>query len=559
MAKKIRFPLKLAEGKEVRTLEELREHFDLEAILEYYKNGKLLTWLGDRYLEGEAEAIRTLDETGPDFQQQLCAVFQVEYTGDDVDLDDIERRQERLKRMREITDDAEFIQNIDRVAFDQEELADLLDEGEAKIYLCGERFTVPASRKGITYVGIKNPSVHISGNVPEKLEELGIEFVGVDCDNLPKAPAPAPQTATTEATVCNGELPEKILKMMMANVISLFYVLDHYFLYKQGSDENAKWVRYEIATGEETVLSDEIAHPLSEKTMSENSHENLIASGDEIAYRTENSCSILNLHTLVVENNNVDLRGFGSFVFSEDYIVTVAGVGFFESAINIYSRHTHCLLHKIASDRDLRISLDGKLIATNRRLDTSSCQLSGNKMYFVIWKDIISGIRQVASFDLDTSKYTSYQVNIRGDIIKIANNYAYLVDVDTVEGSFTISAFNLQDTTEQKVIQSKKWKSPEHIVVKMTNQYIIGWERKGNESVNLFAIDLFTFKVKRLPCSIESSGFDRFKKNRCILLDSKFYCFRYVSYVVYGREHISGVDCKFDLTEEYPQPVELKL
>lgn len=45
---------------------------------------------------------------------------------------------------------------------------------------------VPASRKGITYVGIKNPAVHISGNVPEKPEELGIKFVEVNCDNLPE-------------------------------------------------------------------------------------------------------------------------------------------------------------------------------------------------------------------------------------------------------------------------------------------------------------------------------------------------------------------------------------
>lgn len=32
MAKKIRFPLKLAEGVDVRTLEELREHFDLRHL-----------------------------------------------------------------------------------------------------------------------------------------------------------------------------------------------------------------------------------------------------------------------------------------------------------------------------------------------------------------------------------------------------------------------------------------------------------------------------------------------------------------------------------------------
>ena len=191
MAKKIRFPLKLAEETEVRTLEELREHFDLQAVLEYYKNGKLLTWLDDRYLEGEAEAIRALDESAPDFQQRLCSVFQVEYTGAGVDMEEIERRQERLKRLRTITDEAEYIQNIDMVAFDQEELADLLDEGQSTIYLCGEKFTVPASRKGITYVGINEPAVHISGKVPETAEELEIVFTGITCDNLPEVTAKA--------------------------------------------------------------------------------------------------------------------------------------------------------------------------------------------------------------------------------------------------------------------------------------------------------------------------------------------------------------------------------
>ena len=136
MAKKIRFPLKMAEGKEVRSLDEFRENFDLEAVLEYYNKGKLLTWLEDRYLEGEAEAIRALDETGPDFHRQLCAVFQVKYTGNDVDVEEIECRQERLKRLRTITNETEYIQNIDSVAFDQEELADLLDEGAEVIYLC---------------------------------------------------------------------------------------------------------------------------------------------------------------------------------------------------------------------------------------------------------------------------------------------------------------------------------------------------------------------------------------------------------------------------------------
>ena len=195
MVKKIRFPLKLAEGAEVRTLEELREHFDLEAVLGYYKNGKLLTWLEDRYLEGEAEAVRALDEAAPDFQKQLCGVFQVEYTGSDVDLEEIERRQERMKRLRMVTDEQEYIDHIDQVAFDQEDLADLLDDEQATIYLCGEKFTIPASRKGITYVGIHEPAVHISGTLPEDPEALGISFRDCAVDNLPKPRLPAVATA----------------------------------------------------------------------------------------------------------------------------------------------------------------------------------------------------------------------------------------------------------------------------------------------------------------------------------------------------------------------------
>lgn len=187
MAKKIRFPLKLAEDKEVRTLDELREHFDLEKVLEYYKNGKLLTWLEDRYLEGEAEAVRGLDDTKPDFQRQLCAVFQVEYTGDDVDLEEIERRQEKLKRLRSITDNAEFIQNIDLVAFDQEDLADLLDEGQKRIYLCGETFQIPVSQKEITYIGINDPGIHLTGNVPEDVREVGITYKNCRPDNWPES------------------------------------------------------------------------------------------------------------------------------------------------------------------------------------------------------------------------------------------------------------------------------------------------------------------------------------------------------------------------------------
>ena len=186
MAKKIRFPLELADGTQARTLEDLQEHFDLESVLSYYKNGKLLTWLRDRYLESEAEAVEALDETAADFQKQFCGIFGAEYKDHSVDLEEIARRQERLAKLRTYTDEVEFIDHIDLVAFDQEDLADLLDDGQKVIYLCGEKFSVPVSQHGVHYTGVNSPVVHLSGKLPKSWEEADIVFQSCNVDNLPE-------------------------------------------------------------------------------------------------------------------------------------------------------------------------------------------------------------------------------------------------------------------------------------------------------------------------------------------------------------------------------------
>ena len=41
MAKKIKFPLEMKDGVMVRTIEELRENFDVEKLVEHYESGKL--------------------------------------------------------------------------------------------------------------------------------------------------------------------------------------------------------------------------------------------------------------------------------------------------------------------------------------------------------------------------------------------------------------------------------------------------------------------------------------------------------------------------------------
>ena len=181
MAKKIRFPLAMADGVQVRTLDELKEHFDLEAVLEYYKSGKLLTWLQDRYLETEAEAIQALDEQAADLPADLCKIFDIEYHGEPIDVAEIARRQERLKQLRAYTDEKDFIDHIDQVAFDQEELADLLDDGQKQIYLCGEKFSIPLSQHGVHYIGINSPKVSLSGSIPTGLSPNTIDISIIGC------------------------------------------------------------------------------------------------------------------------------------------------------------------------------------------------------------------------------------------------------------------------------------------------------------------------------------------------------------------------------------------
>ena len=126
MPKKIRFQLALADGTKAGSLEALKKHFDLESVISYYNNGDLLTWLRDRNIEAEADAVEALDATAPDFQEKLCTIFGAAYVGP-IDMEELASRQKRIERLRKYTDDDAIIKNINSVAVDQEELTDLQD------------------------------------------------------------------------------------------------------------------------------------------------------------------------------------------------------------------------------------------------------------------------------------------------------------------------------------------------------------------------------------------------------------------------------------------------
>ena len=78
----------MVNGVQVRTLDELKENWDLEKVLNYYLNGKLQTWLTDRYYTELADAVASLSDIddNTELQHKLCGIFGIEIENDLVDV-----------------------------------------------------------------------------------------------------------------------------------------------------------------------------------------------------------------------------------------------------------------------------------------------------------------------------------------------------------------------------------------------------------------------------------------------------------------------------------------
>lgn len=170
----VKFPLEVKNGVKARNILELRENFDAEKVVGYFLDGKLKNWLDARYYEEEAEAVEQLDESDPELAKKLCEIFDAEYEEKaEIDTEEIARRNERIARLKQFTDDEEIINNIDSVAFDQEELADLYDKNVEKIYLCEGEFRIPKSKCELEYIIVGTPV--IKGILKKHLSESPCE------------------------------------------------------------------------------------------------------------------------------------------------------------------------------------------------------------------------------------------------------------------------------------------------------------------------------------------------------------------------------------------------
>lgn len=175
----IKIPLKMSDGTTVRTIEELREHFNLVDVLGYYEDGRLAKWLLDGYYDEEVEKVKALDSSSKEFRKDLCNILGVDYKKYGKLDKDVLKKKERLERLKQYTDDDRILTSVDSVAFTQEELEELLEKADtletdededdydnAVIYLCGEHFIIPSDIESITFKGVNkpNPTVTLDGD-----------------------------------------------------------------------------------------------------------------------------------------------------------------------------------------------------------------------------------------------------------------------------------------------------------------------------------------------------------------------------------------------------------
>lgn len=181
--KVVKFALKMHDDYECRDLESLREHFDLEKAIAYFQDGRLITWMKHRGFYDIADELEEMSAEAADFPQKLCSLLDVKYTGEAVDAEDIAFYNERLKEIKQYTNDEKILSNAGCVAINQEELGELLEEDVKVIYLLDGEYSIPIKRKNHKYIGIGNVTAKIRSQELVDFDELEIEFENISFDS----------------------------------------------------------------------------------------------------------------------------------------------------------------------------------------------------------------------------------------------------------------------------------------------------------------------------------------------------------------------------------------
>lgn len=188
-SRRTKFALELNDNKNIMTMADLRDNFDLKKLVDCVNDGKLERWLHERFYSDEADAIENLDVNDVNFFRELCEILGVDYEKYAEQAEILAWRIARLERLKKITDDVEILQKVDDVAFDQEELEDILSQDKIPdtIYLCDRYYRFPSGImriQNVRYVGIGKVTVVVESDKEIDFDSLKILFHNIEFERV---------------------------------------------------------------------------------------------------------------------------------------------------------------------------------------------------------------------------------------------------------------------------------------------------------------------------------------------------------------------------------------
>lgn len=183
MQRKAKFSLEMSNGVKVSSLMYLKEYFSAEKVLEYYYDGRLVRWLKDRGYQKEASLIQSLDDSSPDVMVDICHILRINYGGNmKIQNPAFQKRvAEKKILLKQLTVNKSWLDAVARVAFNDDDVKEILGMGYRAIYLCGRKFHIPTEYQNIGYAGICGfiPEIVIDFINREDMLEAGIHFENV--------------------------------------------------------------------------------------------------------------------------------------------------------------------------------------------------------------------------------------------------------------------------------------------------------------------------------------------------------------------------------------------
>ena len=138
----------------------------------------------NRHYHGIGKVTININRTEPiDFDSLGITFESITFGGKYAEIFEQERKnREKIEKVKQLTNDPHVLENLDKVAFDRNDLFDLLDDGETEIYLFEGDYEFPSGilrEENRHYHGIGRVQVRFKTDTPVDLESRGITFENI--------------------------------------------------------------------------------------------------------------------------------------------------------------------------------------------------------------------------------------------------------------------------------------------------------------------------------------------------------------------------------------------